>query len=87
MKTLREDGYADVCLRLVGSVYPQDEVYAAGLRQRVADNGLTTAVEFVGGMTQDGNALKARRCLSFHGVTGAGKNDVDADASGGEFRG
>lgn len=51
VKMLRDDGLS-IHLRLVGSVYPQDEAYAASLRQMVKDNGLTAVVEFVGGLTQ-----------------------------------
>lgn len=53
VKTLHENGMNNLRLRIVGSVYPQDEDYAADLRQMATGDGLTTEVEFVGGMTQE----------------------------------
>lgn len=75
VKTLREGGYADVRLRLVGSVYPQDEVYAEGLRQMVADSGLTAAVEFAGGMTPEAVVREYQQADVVVNMTATGSMD------------
>jgi len=48
VKTLHEQGFTSLRLRLVGSVYPQDEAYAAGLRRLIHDAGLDHAISLPG---------------------------------------
>jgi glycosyltransferase involved in cell wall biosynthesis len=43
----------DMCLRIVGSVYPQDEAYARQLQAQIRDLGLDTVVDWVGPVTHE----------------------------------
>jgi glycosyltransferase involved in cell wall biosynthesis len=75
VETLRQDGFSHVRLRLVGGVYPRDEAYAEGLRQMVADNDLSAAVEFVGGMTLEAVVREYQQADVVVNMTATGSMD------------